>query len=162
MASVADKIMNRVSDQPTGWVCTPKDFVDLGSRQAVDQALSRLVKAGKLRRVSRGLYDKPRFSKNFKSSRTNQFELRDRRGGEAGRYPDVAGRLYGCEPGGSYEFGSGKNWPCNRRSFKNAQNRRTNRSIPTCGAECHAVGGETVSSGGAGTEVVRSENSRRS
>lgn len=66
MDSVADKIMNRVSDQPMRWVCTPKDFLDLGSRQAVDQALSRLVKAGKLRRVSRGLYDKPRFSNVLK------------------------------------------------------------------------------------------------
>ena len=46
MDSMADKIMNRVSDQPSQrWVCTPKDFLDLGSRQAVDQALSRLVKA---------------------------------------------------------------------------------------------------------------------
>ena len=64
MDSMADKIMNRVSDRPgQRWVCTPKDFLDLGSRHAVDQALSRLVKAGQLRRVSHGLYDKPRFSK---------------------------------------------------------------------------------------------------
>ena len=63
MDSMADKIMNRVSDQPSQrWVCTPKDFVDLGRRQAVDQALSRLVKARQLRRVGHGLYDKPRFS----------------------------------------------------------------------------------------------------
>ena len=40
MDGIADKIMNRVSDQPSQrWVCTPKDFLDLGSRQAVDQAL---------------------------------------------------------------------------------------------------------------------------
>ncbi len=64
MDSMADKIMNRVSDRPgQRWVCTPKDFLDLGNRHAVDQALSRLVKAGQLRRVSHGLYDKPRFSK---------------------------------------------------------------------------------------------------
>ena len=44
------------------WVCIPKDFLDLGSREAVDQALSRLVKAGQLRRVSHGLYDMPRMS----------------------------------------------------------------------------------------------------
>lgn len=44
------------------WVSTPKDFVDLGSREAVDQALTRLVKAGHLRRVGHGLYDRPRFS----------------------------------------------------------------------------------------------------
>ena len=60
---MADKIMKRVSAHDSGrWVCTPKDFLDLGSREAVDQALSRLVKAGQLRRVGHGLYDRPRFS----------------------------------------------------------------------------------------------------
>ncbi len=44
-------------------IFTPADFVDLGARAAVDQALSRLVKAGTLRRVGRGLYDWPRQSK---------------------------------------------------------------------------------------------------
>ena len=58
MPSVADKIMKRVSEQDSrNWVCTPKDFLDLGSREAVDQALSRLVKAGRLRRIGTGLYD---------------------------------------------------------------------------------------------------------
>ena len=37
-----------------------------GSREAVDQALYRLVKAGQLRRVGRGLYDMPRVSKVLK------------------------------------------------------------------------------------------------
>ena len=46
-----------------GMIFTPADFVDLGARAAVDQALSRLVKAGTLRRVGRGLYDWPRQSK---------------------------------------------------------------------------------------------------
>ena len=45
--SIADRIMKKVAARPVGrWVCTPKDFLDLGSREAVDQALSRLVKAG--------------------------------------------------------------------------------------------------------------------
>jgi hypothetical protein len=42
-------------------VFTPSDFLDLGSRAAVDQALSRLARARRLRRVARGLYDYPRF-----------------------------------------------------------------------------------------------------
>ena len=63
MTGIADKIMQRVSVHDSGrWVCTPKDFLDLGSREAVDQALSRLVKAGRLRRVGHGLYDRPRIS----------------------------------------------------------------------------------------------------
>ena len=39
---------------------TPNDFLDLGSRAAVDQALSRIARTGRLRRVARGLYDYPR------------------------------------------------------------------------------------------------------
>ena len=63
MTGIADKIMQRVSAHHSGrWVCTPKDFLDLGSREAVDQALSRLTRAGRLRRVSHGLYDMPRIS----------------------------------------------------------------------------------------------------
>ncbi len=64
MTGMADKIMQRVSEHDCGTcVCTPKDFLDLGSRAAVDQALSRLVKAKRLRRAGHGLYDMPRFSK---------------------------------------------------------------------------------------------------
>ena len=63
MASVADKITEKVAERGPGtWVCTPGDFLGLGSRDAVNQALSRLVKAGKLRRIGHGLYDMPRFS----------------------------------------------------------------------------------------------------
>ena len=69
VSSVADKIMKRISkNASTRWVCTPRDFLDLGSREAVDQALSRLVKAGRMRRVGRGLYDKPRMSRVLKRS----------------------------------------------------------------------------------------------
>ena len=67
MTPMADKIMKRVSAHDSGsWVCTPKDFLDLGSREAVDQALSRLVKASQLRRVGHGLYDMPRISNVLK------------------------------------------------------------------------------------------------
>ena len=63
MKGIAKKILKRMSSHSSGkWVGTPKDFVDLGSREAVDQALSRLVKSGHLRRVGHGLYDRPRFS----------------------------------------------------------------------------------------------------
>ena len=63
MTSVADRITKRVAEGgPGAWACTPGDFLGLGSRYAVDQALSRLVKAGKLRRIGHGLYDMPRFS----------------------------------------------------------------------------------------------------
>jgi hypothetical protein len=63
MNCLTDKIMRRVRGYGRGkWVCTPKDFLDLGCRAAVDQALSRLVGRGLLRRIGRGLYDLPRIS----------------------------------------------------------------------------------------------------
>jgi hypothetical protein len=43
-----------------GWVFTPTDLLGVGGRAAVDQALSRLVRAGRVRRLGRGLYDLPR------------------------------------------------------------------------------------------------------
>lgn len=64
MSGVSSKIMKRVRGHGRGdMVFTWKDFDDLGSRGAVDVALCRLVKAGKLRRVGRGMYDLPRISK---------------------------------------------------------------------------------------------------
>ena len=53
------RALQRVLSDETG-VWTPTDFVDLGSRAAVDKALQRLVAAGELRRIDRGLYDRPR------------------------------------------------------------------------------------------------------
>ena len=59
--------MKRVRGHGRGkWVCTPRDFLDMGTRGAVDQALSRLVKRGQLRRVGRGLYDWPQTSRLLK------------------------------------------------------------------------------------------------
>src|SRR3546814_11857678 len=52
--------MKRVRGKGRGWVFTPKSFVDFGTRGSVDMALSRLVTAGDIRRIGRGLYDYPR------------------------------------------------------------------------------------------------------
>jgi hypothetical protein len=43
-------------------VWTPADFVDLAGRAAVDKTLQRLAASGELRRIDRGLYDRPRTS----------------------------------------------------------------------------------------------------
>lgn len=53
------KIQARVADGPPRAVWTPGDFLDLGSRDAVDKTLQRLVQVGDLRRIERGLYDRP-------------------------------------------------------------------------------------------------------
>ena len=52
--------MKRVRATGRGGVFTPSDFLDLAARAAVDQALSRLVKSDKLRRLARGLYNFPK------------------------------------------------------------------------------------------------------
>lgn len=60
MLSVPGLIMRRVQRMGRGSVFTPSDFVDLGGRAAIDQALSRLARTGKTRRLARGVYDHPR------------------------------------------------------------------------------------------------------
>lgn len=57
--SLKAQIVSRISQQKSGYVWTLGDFVDLGSRNAVDKTLQRLVTSKQMRRVSRGLYDKP-------------------------------------------------------------------------------------------------------
>jgi hypothetical protein len=45
MTSITDKLINRIQRKKRGWVFTPKDFLDLGTRAAVDKVLSRLTRA---------------------------------------------------------------------------------------------------------------------
>ena len=59
MSTVQDQILQRIRKQGRGKVFIPKDFLDLGSRDAADQALSRLVKSGDVQRLGRGLYHFP-------------------------------------------------------------------------------------------------------
>ena len=53
-----NRLLDRIAREP-GSVWTPGDFADLGNRAAVDKTLQRLAAAGKLRRIDRGLYDRP-------------------------------------------------------------------------------------------------------
>jgi len=61
VANPIDRPMRRrIQARGDGWVFSPADFLDLGSRLAVDKALSRMAAAGSIRRVARGLYDVPK------------------------------------------------------------------------------------------------------
>jgi len=53
------RLLDRIASDPEA-VWTPSDFADLGSRAAVDKTLQRLVPSGEIRRIDRGLYDRPR------------------------------------------------------------------------------------------------------
>ncbi len=57
--NLRSRLLARMADSPEE-VWTPRDFAELGSRAAVDKTLQRLVAAGELRRIVRGLYDRPR------------------------------------------------------------------------------------------------------
>jgi hypothetical protein len=57
--SIDNMILSRIYGRHRGWVFTPMQFLDLGSRMAVDQTLGRLTKSGTIRRLTRGLYDYP-------------------------------------------------------------------------------------------------------
>jgi hypothetical protein len=55
-------ILNRIADGDPGGVWTAADFFDLGTRDAIDKVLQRLVKNSQLRRIDWGLYDAPRYN----------------------------------------------------------------------------------------------------
>ena len=61
MASVRDSILQRL-DADAACVWTPVEFPDLGARPIIDKTLQRLTNEDILRRIDRGLYDKPGFN----------------------------------------------------------------------------------------------------
>src|ERR1700680_3207824 len=65
MSTVHHEILDRIRMRGRGKVFTPKDFLDLGSRDAADKSLSRLVKGGEIQRLGRGLYHYPRVNERL-------------------------------------------------------------------------------------------------
>ena len=60
--SVAERIRRRIHRAGPGAIFLVRDFLDLGSRHAVDETLRRLTQQGMLRRLQQGVYDYPRVS----------------------------------------------------------------------------------------------------
>lgn len=58
--SIDSQILAAIQAQGRGSVFVPADFLGLGSREAVDVVLHRLVGKGTIRRLARGVYDYPR------------------------------------------------------------------------------------------------------
>ncbi len=58
--SVDSQIGGRIRGNGRGWVFTPADFLDLGSRNAVASTLKRMKAAGTIRQLVQGIYDYPR------------------------------------------------------------------------------------------------------
>ena len=59
MNTLSQSVLRHAQSLPEGGVLSPKEFLHLGSRAAIDQVLSRLTKDGKLLRVARGTYVAP-------------------------------------------------------------------------------------------------------
>lgn len=58
--SIDSQILVAIQGKGRGSVFVPADFLDLGSREAVDVVLHRLIRKGTIRRLARGVYDFPR------------------------------------------------------------------------------------------------------
>lgn len=61
---ITDKILKKIKSKKRGWVFCAKDFYDLGTRNAIDKALSRMADdtvddSNKIIRVIRGIYYYP-------------------------------------------------------------------------------------------------------
>ena len=59
MSDLKSIIAARINAIGPGQVWLPTDFAQLGNRDAIDKVLQRMALAGDLRRIDRGLYDKP-------------------------------------------------------------------------------------------------------
>jgi hypothetical protein len=57
--SIDSQILVAIQGKGRGSVFVPADFLDLGSREAVDVVLHRLIRKGTIRRLARGVYDFP-------------------------------------------------------------------------------------------------------
>lgn len=72
MRTVQQHILEHSRRLPEGSVLAPKSLLHLGSRPAIDQALSRLTRSGELLRIGRGRYVRPqdtRFGRRLPSAR---------------------------------------------------------------------------------------------
>ena len=86
--TIMKQIVNSIRGLGRGSVCTPRQFLDLGSRAAVDQALSRLVRRGILQRIGRGLYHYPKHSPRL---------------GDLAPAPDAVARAYARKTGSTLQ-----------------------------------------------------------
>ena len=59
MSQLTQAVLSAAQSLPEGGLLSPKEFLHLGSRAAIDQTLTRLTKEGQLLRVGRGVYALP-------------------------------------------------------------------------------------------------------
>ena len=59
----AKEIQNRIGAAPDGTIFIVSDFSDVADSETIRRNLNRLVQAGTLRRILKGVFEKPKFSK---------------------------------------------------------------------------------------------------
>ncbi|BEG76423.1 MULTISPECIES: DUF6088 family protein [Alcaligenaceae] len=73
MKGIKAQLMAHIDAASPSRVWVPADFSHFGGRDAVDKALQRLVAAGQLRRIDRGLYDRPRVNNLTKKTAASDY-----------------------------------------------------------------------------------------
>lgn len=74
---IKSQVVQRINLTPAAKVWTPVDFLDLGSRDAVDKTLQRMVASNDMRRIDRGLYDQPRLTLVDETGQSSSGQLAD-------------------------------------------------------------------------------------
>lgn len=75
MSDLKTRLSSLIAASGPGSVWVPTDFVHLGTRDAIDKTLQRMVAAGELRRIDRGLYDRPSINRLTKRPTTPDYRI---------------------------------------------------------------------------------------
>lgn len=59
----SQQIQERINSMPEGTIFVSSDFVDIAGTETVRRNLNRTAQTGKLRRIMKGVYEKPKYSK---------------------------------------------------------------------------------------------------
>ena len=63
ISNYTNKVKEIIASHKSGWVFTHVDFNELGNTSTVERVLSRLVESGNIKRIRRGIYYVPEYSR---------------------------------------------------------------------------------------------------
>jgi hypothetical protein len=63
LKNIENQLLSVIYGNGRGWAFSKKDFASLANTSTIDRSLSRLAAKGTIRRLNRGIYDYPKFSK---------------------------------------------------------------------------------------------------
>lgn len=75
MSDLKNHISSLIAAAGPSHIWVPTDFAQFGTRDAIDKTLQRMVQAGDLRRIDRGLYDHPTVSSLTKRPTTPDYRI---------------------------------------------------------------------------------------